>query len=82
MDLEPQGLEKEESKEGLLSSELESLGGSHCTIKAKIIESNTVKQWLRDDHGILGCPVDSAGKESTCNEGELGLIPGLGRSPG
>ena len=24
----------------------------------------------------------SAGKESTCNEGDLGLIPGLGRSPG
>ena len=25
---------------------------------------------------------DSAGKESTCNAGDLGLIPGLGRSPG
>ena len=24
----------------------------------------------------------SAGKESTCNEGDLGSIPGLGRSPG
>ena len=24
----------------------------------------------------------SAGKESSCNAGELGLIPGLGRSPG
>ena len=24
----------------------------------------------------------SAGKESTCNAGDLGLIPGLGRSPG
>ena len=24
----------------------------------------------------------SAGKESTCNMGDLGLIPGLGRSPG
>ena len=24
----------------------------------------------------------SDGKESTCNEGDLGLIPGLGRSPG
>ena len=24
----------------------------------------------------------SAGKESTCNTGDLGLIPGLGRSPG
>ena len=25
---------------------------------------------------------DSVGKESACNAGDLGLIPGLGRSPG
>ena len=29
-----------------------------------------------------GFPGGLAGKESTCNEGDLGLIPGLGRSPG
>ena len=29
-----------------------------------------------------GFPVGSAGKESTCNVGHLGLIPGLGRFPG
>ena len=29
-----------------------------------------------------GFPGDSAGKESTCNVGDLGSIPGLGRSPG
>ena len=28
------------------------------------------------------CPGSSAGKESTCNEGDLVSIPGLGRSPG
>ena len=27
-------------------------------------------------------PDSSDGKESTCNIGDLGLIPGLGRSPG
>ena len=27
-------------------------------------------------------PCGSAGKESDCNAGDLGLIPGLGRSPG
>ena len=27
-------------------------------------------------------PCDSAGKESACNAGDLGSIPGLGRSPG
>ena len=31
---------------------------------------------------FLGFPSGSAGEESTCNPGDLGLIPGLGRSPG
>ena len=31
---------------------------------------------------FLGFPGGSAGKESACNEGDLGSIPGLGRSPG
>ena len=30
----------------------------------------------------MGLPCDSAGKESACNAGDLGSIPGLGRSPG
>ena len=41
------------------------------------------------NHGLLHCrqilkgfPCGSAGKESTCNAGDPGLIPGLGRSPG
>ena len=29
----------------------------------------------------LGFPGGSDGKESACNVGDLGLIPGLGRSP-
>ena len=31
---------------------------------------------------FLGFPGGSDGKESTCNVGDLGSIPGLGRSPG
>ena len=31
---------------------------------------------------FLGFPCGSAGKESACNVGDLGSIPGLGRSPG
>ena len=31
---------------------------------------------------FLSFPGGSAGKESACNEGDLGSIPGLGRSPG
>ena len=41
--------------------------------------------WRRDrlpTPVFLGFPCDSAGKESACNVGDLGLIPGLGRSPG
>ena len=30
----------------------------------------------------MGFPDDSDSKESACNAGNLGLIPGLGRSPG
>ena len=30
----------------------------------------------------MGFPGGSAGKESACNAGDLGSIPGLGRSPG
>ena len=29
----------------------------------------------------MGFPCGSAGKESACNAGDLGSIPGLGRSP-
>ena len=31
---------------------------------------------------LLSFPCGSAGKESACNAGDLGSIPGLGRSPG
>ena len=31
---------------------------------------------------FLGFPGGPAGKESACNVGDLGLIPGLGRSSG
>ena len=34
--------------------------------------------WSSDKESTCG----SVGKESACNEGDLGLIPGLGRSPG
>jgi len=41
--------------------------------------------WRRDrlpTPVFLGFPYGSAGKESACNVGDLGLVPGLGRSPG
>ena len=39
------------------------------------------KGWLPNPV-FLRFPCGSAGKESTCNVGDLGLITGLGRSPG
>ena len=42
-------------------------------------------RWRRDTLPtpiFLGFPGGSDCKESSCNEGDLGLLPGLGRSPG
>ena len=47
--------------------------------------SNAAICWRRDGLPtleLLGFSCDSAGKESACNAGDLGLIPGLGRSSG
>ena len=41
---------------------------------------DTIGKWLRVRD--WGFPCGSAGKESACNAGDLGSIPGLGRSPG
>ena len=45
-------------------------------------ESDTVK-WLNNNKAILAeFPRWLSSKESTCNAGDMGLISGLGRSPG
>jgi len=45
-----------------------------------------VSNFLYDKNGdvniLVGFPGSSAGTKSTCNAGDPGLIPGLGRSPG
>ena len=41
---------------------------------------NPICNWVF--FSISGFPCGSAGKESTCNAGDLGSTPGLGRSPG
>ena len=45
--------------------------------RAEIITTKSLKGDL-----IESPSGDSDGGESTCNAGDLGLIPGLGRSPG
>ena len=37
---------------------------------------------IKENHIFQGFPDGSDGKESACNVGDQGLIPGLGRSPG
>ena len=47
-------------------------------------ESSCIFPWRRDrlpTPVFLGFPGDSDDKESSCNAGDLGSIPGLGRSP-
>ena len=41
-----------------------------------------LEKGLATHSSIHGLPGSSAGKDSTCNTGDTGLIPGLGRSPG
>ena len=42
----------------------------------------TCSGYLIKFYSSMGFPESSAGKESTCNAGDPGLISGLGRSPG
>ena len=37
---------------------------------------------MQPQHPLLGFPHSTVGKESACKEGDQGLIPGSGRSPG
>ena len=49
------------------------------------IAGSGISLWIKDrlpTPVFLGFPFGSAGKESTCNAGNQGVIPGLGRSPG
>ena len=44
--------------------------------------SFSVRNLIKYHSYLLGFPGGSDGKEFTCNAGDLGSIPGLGRSPG
>ena len=64
---------------------------SHQNLFRRVCSTNlsSVNQTVFSNHIITasqvpsqGFPGGSAGKEPTCDAGDLGLIPGLGRSPG
>ena len=46
------------------------------------LQSNNIQRDRVPTPVFLDFPCGSAGKESACNAGDLGLIPGLGRPPG
>ena len=54
--------------------------------RVQISGTSLMVQWLRlhtpNARGLGGFPGGSEVKASTCNVGDLGSIPGLGRSPG
>ena len=52
----------------------------HCTHFTYM--KQTQRHLMASSRTHLGCPGGSAGKESACKAGDLGSIPGLGRSPG
>ena len=45
-------------------------------------QENPLEKGYTPHASILGLPCGSSGKESACNAGDLGSIPGLGRAPG
>ena len=47
-------------------------------LSGKLLFNISIERYIK----ILGFPGSSAGKESTCNAGDLSSIPGLGRSSG
>ena len=68
-------------------------GGCHKTlVKARLGQASEsglgIENWgvseeffLRSCRGLVGFPGGSVGKESVCNAGNVGLIPGLGSAP-
>ena len=62
------------------SPKLVHLSGVHCQVHVSSISCFAFVYFT--ELYRVGFPCGSPGKESACNAGDLGLIPGLGRSPG
>ena len=54
----------------------------HTGFLPYIFEMLKLKKKKKSITVLMGFPDGSDVKESTCNAGDLGLMPGLGRSPG
>ena len=63
-------------------SELEQWNSGNVGLTPGLEEWRRQAQLAHSFDIMKGFPDNSVGKESTCNAGDLGSIPGLGRSPG
>ena len=54
----------------------------YCGKRPQFPASLSASAYAGPEADIWGFPGGSDGKESACNAGDWGLIPGLGRSPG
>ena len=59
-----------------------SLDGIGQIIQIMLFQWPVQKRKKTRNTGFSGFPGSSTDKESTCNEGDISLIPGTGRSPG
>ena len=64
--------------QGISSQTRNQTYATHSGSVVDILESTGIRRSLE----MLGFPCSSAGKESARNEGDLGSIPRLGKSPG
>ena len=65
-----------------LKSSLVNVESEAALMKVICPQGRGTLTWMLNLGPVLGFPGSSDGRESACNEGDLGLIPGLGRSPG
>ena len=71
-------------------TEFRAVQRSLCTLNSQAVHVNASRNTEKPSQQLLlihrdcdnGLPRCLSGKESTCNAGDLGSIPGLGRSPG
>ena len=61
-----------------------SMPGTHLRLlKSEFLEIGKTEEIFKlPKYSAMGFPHDSAGKESACNAGDTGSIPGSERSPG
>ena len=65
----------------LIAQLVKNLPAMQETLVQFLSQKDPLEKGQATHSNILGLPCGSAGKESACNVGDLGLIPGLGRSP-